>query len=125
MVDGVPAEKEPKILINEYYEEMGHPNFALTSATAKAQNIKLEGHSAPCSVCTLSKAQQKRISKLDIKPQATKPIERLFLDILFQRKQSLGWKNQWLLIVNDMTDNDFFIFIENERSVVIRIDSFH
>ena len=46
-MDGAIAEKEPKISINEYHEEIGHPNFALTCATAKAQNIKLEGPPAP------------------------------------------------------------------------------
>ncbi len=49
--------------INEYHEKLGHPNFALTRATAKAQNIKLEGPPQPCSVRALSKAKQKRISK--------------------------------------------------------------
>ncbi len=36
MVDGSNAEKEPKMPINKYHEELGHPNFALTRATAKA-----------------------------------------------------------------------------------------
>ena len=35
MVDCANAEKEPKMPINEYHEELGHPNFALTRATAK------------------------------------------------------------------------------------------
>ncbi len=34
--DGAIAEKEPKMPIKEYHEEIGHPNFALTRATEKA-----------------------------------------------------------------------------------------
>ncbi len=78
--------------IIEYHEELGHHNFALTRVTAKAQNIKLEGPSKPCSACALSKAKQKCISKSDIKPQAKKPAEWIFLDISSQKKLSLGGK---------------------------------
>ncbi len=56
MMDGTNAEKEPKMSINKYHEEIGHLNFLLTCATVKAQNIKLEGTPMPCSACALSKA---------------------------------------------------------------------
>ncbi len=61
MVDGAIVEKEDKILIKEYHEEIGHPNFSLTRATAKAQNIKLEGPLKPCSACGISKAKKAHI----------------------------------------------------------------
>ncbi len=72
--------------INKYHEELGHPNFALTCETEKAQSIKPEGPSMPCSACALSKAQQKCIPKSDMKPQAKTPAKQLFLDILSQKK---------------------------------------
>ncbi len=37
-VDGAIAEKEPKISINKYHEEIGHSSFVLTRAT---ENIEI------------------------------------------------------------------------------------
>ncbi len=85
VVNGAHAGKEPKMSINKYHEELGHPNFILTLATAKARNINLEGPPQPCSACVLSKAKQKRISKLDMKPRAKKSAKRIFLDISSQK----------------------------------------
>ncbi len=64
--DGAIVEIELETLLNLYHDEIGHPNFTVTHATAKAQNMKLEGPPVPCSVCVLIKAQQKHIPKSDI-----------------------------------------------------------
>ena len=37
VVDGANVEKDPKMPINKYHEELGYPNFTLTRATVKAQ----------------------------------------------------------------------------------------
>ncbi len=112
VVDGANVEKEPKMPINEYHEQLGHPSFALTCATAKAQNFKLERPPHPHSACGVSKAKQKRISKYDMKLRSKKLAKFFLLDISSQKKISLSGKQHWLLIVDDVTDNSFSYFLK-------------
>ena len=104
----------PKTSINEYHEEIGHPSFATTRATAKANNVELAGQTKPCDTCAISKAQQKKISKTETVPRAKKPAERLFLDISSQPHRSLGGNKHWLLVVDDATDNCFSFFLKSK-----------
>ena len=70
----------------------------------------------------LSKAKQKRISKLDMKPRAKNPSKWIFLDISSQKKISLGGKQHWILILDDTIDHVFLNFLRTKdqlSSVVI------
>ena len=60
--------------VNEYHKELGHPNEAITRATAKQFDIKLTGTFKPCENCALAKAKQKKISKVPKGPNKREKI---------------------------------------------------
>ena len=69
-IPGQEAEEERALIaardtrdINEYHQQLGHPNEQATRATAKAFGIKLTGTFQKCKDCAIAKARQKKGGK--------------------------------------------------------------
>ena len=51
-------------LLNDYHDELGHPNMAVTRMTTNANNLVLErGDIRSCSNCAVAKARHKNVPK--------------------------------------------------------------
>jgi hypothetical protein len=74
--------------INEYHEELGHPNMVVTRSMAKARHENVAGPIQQCEDCAVGKAHQKRVPKQPV-ACAKNPGERLFLDISHPKQQSI------------------------------------
>ena len=49
-------------LLNDYHEELGHPNMAVTRITANVLALE-RGDIRPCLNCVMAKARQKNVPK--------------------------------------------------------------
>ena len=50
--------------LNDYHDELGHQNMAVTRMTTNANNLALErGDIIPCLNCAVAKARQKNVPK--------------------------------------------------------------
>ena len=107
-------EQKPKnVNINDYHEQLGHPNMVITKTTAVARNINLTGTVQPCGDCMIGKARQKNVPKATV-PRSTVPGERLFIDISSPRVKSYGGSRHWLLVLDDATDLPFGFFLSHK-----------
>ena len=66
--------------INDLHDSLGHPSMAMTRMTAEKYKIAVTGQAKACTACMMGKAKRKRLNKEPVE-RATKPGERLFLDI--------------------------------------------
>ena len=88
--------------INIAHGLLGHPDTKTVTAMAKEHGWTLTGSVQPCGSCALAKARAKAIPKSTM-TKATKPRERLFLDISGPYSDSLNQNKYWLKIVDDYT----------------------
>jgi hypothetical protein len=95
----VSERKEMKIV--KFHQMLGHPSIKMTKETAKRIGLKLTGSLKECNVCMLAKVMQKNICK-SAKNNSKVPGERLLLDISFIKKISLGKRNIWTLIEDQL-----------------------
>jgi hypothetical protein len=78
----------------------GHASEKYVKATAGKFGIKISGKLSPCFGCAQAKARQKNTAKLPITP-ATKPGERMFLDLSGPFEKSIAGSKYWLKMVDE------------------------
>ena len=88
--------------INVAHGLLGHPDTRMVKEMARTQDWTLTGTVKPCGSCALAKARAKAIPKSTL-TKATKPGERLFLDISGPFSDSLNQNKYWLRIVDDFS----------------------
>ena len=92
------------ISYDQLHEKLGHINHEQVKQTAKALGWNLTGNTKEkCDNCAIGKAHQANISKKE-KDRASKPGERLFLDINSVQGTSLGGSKFWALLLDDATN---------------------
>ena len=82
-----------------------HANADVTCRTLQKLGWKLEGpvNRLSCMSCAIEKSKQKKVAKWT-QTKASKPGERLFIDISSMKERSLGGSKFWALIVDDYSD---------------------
>ena len=101
----IPYETMHKIL--------GHAGSDKIRATAKHYGIKLTGAVCKCEDCAKAKIRQKNLNKLNLK-SATKPAERLCLDLSTIDKTSMGGNKHWILVVDEATKMKWSFFVSTK-----------
>ena len=105
----------------KYHDMLGHVSEAITRATARYYDIKLEGKFEVCADCAKAKARQKNVPKGDDTVRASKNGERLFFDISSIKAKSYGGAKFWLLVVDDKTDYAWSYFLKNKSDTPHKI----
>lgn len=94
--------KQITVDINHAHRIFGHLGEQLVRKTAKRLNWKLNGHMTACTACMLTKAKTKAIRKYT-ELKATKPGERLFVDITGPFEESAGGYRYWAVATDDFS----------------------
>ena len=90
---------------------LGHVSENYLRQTAKKENWFLVNSFKVCDACCKAKNRQMNVPQA-VSHTATKPAERLFLDISFVNHRSLGGNKFWLLIVDDLTRMKWSFFLK-------------
>ena len=101
----------------EYFHRVtGHAVHHLMDATAKYYKVNLTGKVNNCLSCSLEKIRQKNIQKKN-ENKSENPGERMYLDISSMRKQSMGGRQHWVMLVDEATkyNKSFFLKKKNEQ----------
>jgi hypothetical protein len=96
---------------------LGHPGSLTTTETAKYYNIELFDEIEACEACALAKTKQKNTKKISEK-YSERAGERLFIDISSIQKKSYGGAKFWCLIVDDITDFCWSLFLKKKSDQV-------
>ena len=76
-------------MLNDYHEELGRLNMAVTRMTANANNLALErGDIRPCLNCAVAKAGQKNVPKKRLE-RSEIPGERFFYRYKFPKDKGI------------------------------------
>ena len=115
------AEQDKPIPIMQLHHRLGHANEATVRKTAKEFGWKIGGKFTVCVGCSIAKAKQKDIPKLNDHVSKTKG-ERLCIDISSVKGKSFGGGRFWLLVVDEATDFkwSFFLKEKSKTSKTIR-----
>ena len=79
---------------------LGHVGMETTKTTMMYWGWKTEGDPTFCKDCAIGKAKQKAVKKTT-STHATKPGERLFVDISSVNATSAGGRRYWGMVVDD------------------------
>ena len=97
--------------------QLGHPNSATVTATAKKYGWKVKKPiDSPCDSCAKAKSKRKKIGKI-AKNNATKKGERIFMDISSINVKSKGGNKFWLLLQDEFTDCIWSFFIKKKSDL--------
>jgi hypothetical protein len=103
--------------MTDYHDYLGHTGEDITKQTAKTYGVKLKGPPTPCKGCLIGKARQKGIGKAP-KDRATKPGERLFIDISsYMTTTSLLGNRHFVLAIDDYSDRARGWWIKNKSDI--------
>ena len=94
----------------------GHAGHHLMDATAKYYKVNLIGNINNCLSCSFEKIRQKNIPKKN-DDKSRNPGERMYLDISSMRKPSMGGRQHWVMLVDEVTKHkkSFFLKKKNEQ----------
>ena len=89
--------------------------------TAKYYGVQLTGVVAKCLSCSLEKIRQKNIPKKN-ENTATKPGERMYLDLSSIQDESFSGRKHWAMLVDEMTKciHSFFLKKKSDQIEMIR-----
>ncbi len=112
--------KSQKMDAQEWLRQLGHVSDDIMRRTATYYGQRLKEKFENCKNCTMGKSRQTNISKETVE-RATKPGERLFIDISSTEHESYGKAKFWLLVVDDATNFcwSFFLKSKNETKEVM------
>ena len=108
---GITADKLHRIL--------GHPSEQVLRNTAKYYGIKVNGELSTCEPCALGKSRQRNVNK--VSTVTSDPGERIYLDISYINKKSLGGSNYWLLLLDDNTDHGWSYFLKRKSDMAEKV----
>jgi hypothetical protein len=109
--------------IKQAHKQFGHNNKEATCAMAKHLLIKItQGCMMPCEACTLAKAKQKNVPKINkTQVHATKFGERIYSDLLTVRQANSGQsvtKPNWHKMIDKATRLKFSAFYDSKNGMV-------
>jgi hypothetical protein len=113
-----------KLSVMAAHERLGHINEPETRKITKALGWELkQGDMGVCESCTVAKAKQKNVIKDSEHLPATKPNERIFLDIATIKKPSnkdylIATNNVWRIMVDEATQLKFSDFFPSKNAMV-------
>ena len=112
-----------QLTIQKAHEFLGHPSEATTRWAAKVLNWNLaRGGMKPCEACAAAKAKQKNVPKASEHIPASKPAERIYIDIATVRKPKDGAatnsKKNWRIMVDERTQIKFSDFFPSKNGMV-------
>ena len=113
------SKKTTKMTVSDAHGRLGHLSQLKTIETAKNLGWELQGSMKRCEDCAIGKGRQKNVNKASNHIVASKPGERIFLDIaaVFESRDELEYveptkKLYWRIMVDEHTQfkiSDFFI----------------
>ena len=107
--------------IKTAHARLAHANEATTNDTSKKLGWKITGNDKNvCLGCALSKAQQKKVQKVT-GTKATRPGERLFIDISSLMKPSIGGSKHLGLIVDDYSDYCWDVYLKTKDQLTQQV----
>jgi hypothetical protein len=109
--------------VNAFHERLGHTNEETTRTTAKHYNIKLTGKFEPCFDCAIAKAKQKNTNK-ETSNKATKPGERICIDISSTKEESYSGGKFWLLITDEYSNMIWTAILKQKTELPARVLKF-
>jgi hypothetical protein len=108
--------------VNTAHSLLGHPDTRTVRNMARFLKWKLTGDLLPCGSCALAKAKAKSVPK-STQTRATKPGERLFLDISGPFNETLKKNKFWLRIVDDHTRYCWNLFLQRKNGYNDQLDA--
>ena len=100
----------------EYFHKVtGHAGHHLMDATAKYYKVDLTGKVNNCLSCSLEKRRQKNIPKSN-EDKSGNPGERMYLDISSMRKQTMGGRQHWVMLVDEAMKYEKSFFLKRKMS---------
>ena len=109
--------------INIAHGLLGHSDTKTVTAMAKEHDWTLTGTVQRCGSCALAKARAKAVPKSTM-TKATKPGERLFLDISGPYLDSLNQNKYLLKIVDDYTRYSWDCFLPRKSGIQVPLLKF-
>jgi len=92
---------------------LGHVCKATMQESAKCYGWLLKNKMMNCDSCAMAKLCQKNVPKATATKSDT-PGERLFIDISHLQNKSFGGSQYWLLVVGNVTNYCFSIFLKSK-----------
>ena len=99
---------------------LGHVNMDATKATMSHWGWKIKGKTSQCEDCIIGKAKQKSVKK-STNTHATKPGERLFVDISSVNATSAGGRRYWGMVVDDYSRFKWSVFLKNKNELASKV----
>ena len=109
------AFKKP-ISMSQAHELLGHASEEPVRKTMKRLNIPVIGPFPACTACFRAKAKAKKVAKITA-DKATKPGERLFIDLSGPYFKSAGGTQYWILVVDDFTRFAWSYFVTRKSMI--------
>ena len=113
--------KRKSISVNLFHEQLGHPGIPVTRSTATSRGLKIFGPTITCKSCAIGKAHQKNVPKITKREKASKPGQRISLDISSPTTKSVGGARHWLLLHDDNTGAAFSFLIKTKDLLQVRV----
>ena len=118
-VNTIKEKPVKRIDINDFHDIMGHLGKRALKRLAQHIGVVLTGRLKPCMGCCKAKAMAKPV-KHHTNTKATKPGERLFVDISGPLPPTPMGNKYWVQIVDDKTSYGFIGFVK-EKSQIIKV----
>jgi hypothetical protein len=121
-VGGAVQDTLVKMSLVQAHDKLGHMSEDATRKTAKQLGWHMtSGHIHPCESCTVGKAKQRNVPKASEHVSATRPNERIYLDISAVKKgadMKLTTKPYWRIMVDEATQLKFSDFFETKNGMI-------
>ena len=116
------ATLEGQISKKMLHQVTGHAGQQLMVDTAKYSGVQVTGAVMKCLSCSLEKIRQKNIPKKN-KNTATKPGERMYLDISSMKDESFCRRKHWAMFVDEVTKCKHSFFLKQKSDQIKMISS--
>ena len=107
-----------RIPILKFNQIAGHTGEHLLRSTAEYMGIKLTGKLEPCETCAQAKIRQTNVLKKKEKQVPSRPGTRLFMDKSSVKRESMGGKRHWLIVVDQFSDCSHSFFLKRKSDQI-------
>ncbi len=113
-----------KCTLEKAHKLLGHTDIKTTKATAEKLKWNLTTKTMPlCGACALAKARAKGVSKTT-SIKATRPGERLFVDLSGPYKKSQANSEYWMLVIDDYSGKAWSSFLKTKSAMSCQLREF-